>query len=173
MTFLDWSKLRAKLHHDWLQKSYRNFLEANLNFLNDPGLCLCQDELDDIIDQLLDWNTKQEKFQELIDGAEGALSPRQLMNEHPLVKMSQDDKQWLGDLVHCLYLERTNMVQIIDDICKTLGEVENLVSIAASHLRQKSGIASQNGDALLQKIIILSMQMSSLPHDINVVWTVR
>jgi hypothetical protein len=75
----DWNDLLAKLHHDWLQNRYLTFLKSWRDCLDDVEACGANRE--DVLEQLLQWESKRGAFSDLIGNAAEALSPRQFLHE--------------------------------------------------------------------------------------------
>ncbi len=162
----DWVKLRSKLHHDWLQNSFITFLEANQDCLNSTDSV--NDEIDDILDQLLEWQNRHSKFLKFIEDAVEALSPRQLLNTPPLSNLCEEDRVWIGDLVHSIYLQKTQINSTIKNLIKAFNKVDSLVNIVVSNLQGEHFAETDKcGEKLLNEIIVLSKQISALPNSIQ------
>ena len=171
--FSAWTNRRSMLHHDWLQNSYRNFISARIEYLNDV-LVLKQSARVDILDQLFEWEDKKVELIELIDATVEALSPRQLVDEHPLNVMPEESKTWLKEILHALYLERTH----IED---TVASIRNMFdAVCAMHTKLMCLLNGENGalrvelgDAPFTKfrdmVQEFSKMISALPHEVQVI----
>ncbi len=105
----DWNNLRAKLHHDWLQK-YFTLFDARAEEVHE-SIKGKRAVRADIFKQFAVWQTKEDDFKVLIEDTVDALSPKQLLDGHPLNHMSGENKTWLGELIHALYLERAEFLR--------------------------------------------------------------
>lgn len=163
MNNADWNNLRAKLHHDWLQK-YFVFLTARYEILDEVASGR-EEWRADIKEQFIEWKDKKDLFKTLLNECEEALSPRQLLNEPPLDKMAKEDKEWLGEVIHALYLERTG----IKDSLTSLNTLFNEVNTAFGDILQgKSDKPSPSKD-FIDTLTKFSRAISKLPHSIQVV----
>lgn len=163
----DWNNLRARLHHDWLQNRYLTFLKSWKKCFDD--IKACNSNTKDILEQLLQWKKKREAFQTLINECETALSPRQLLYEPPLDRMSEENKEWLGEVIHALYCARTGIADTVVRLQSMLYEVDKCVDTAAKRLRGENGIKDFTGEMLILAFSNFSKEISELPHEIQVV----
>ncbi|MBI3814674.1 MAG: hypothetical protein HY279_09470 [Nitrospinae bacterium] len=163
MKISDWNNMRAKLHHDWLQR-YFVFLNARSAQFNDivKGNAKWQD---DIKEQFLEWQERGALFKTLINECEEALSPRQLLYEPPLVSMSQEDKDWLGNVIHALYLERTGIRKMVYSLNAIFFEVNTAFKGIVNGRADKP---SPSGH-FINRLTEFSSGISKLPHNIQVV----
>ena len=166
MRFNEWSKQRAKLHHSWLLVIYTTFLKANIDIVNSPSL---EADKENVLGQLLSWNTKRQSLLNLILNAEEALSPRQLLTEFPLNRLPESEIKWLSAVVHSVYLKQSSILLAVEQLKTTFKEVEVLIELAAAQLKGEIAILHETcGDELLQKVLELSAQISALPHTIQI-----
>lgn len=163
MRDFDWNHLRSVLHHDWLQK-YITFLHARRDTLDEVSQGKAEWR-EDIKEQFLEWRGKAGLFKTLIDSCEEALSPRQLLNELPLSSMPQENKEWLGEVIHGLYLERTQIKTAAASL-KTL-----LEAVDAAYENLLGGRCDKGSPVglFIDKITELSKAISKLPHNIQAV----
>jgi hypothetical protein len=167
MKYCDWDRLRGKLNHNWLPKSFISFLKAEKDALNDPSLL--KNDIVAVLDQLQVWKTKQSSLLKFIKNAEEALSPRQLLDEHPLKNLSKEDRVWLGKVVHALYLRESGIKKKIKKLRNAILAVDGLVAFTTTRLKGEQICCPGNcGDDLLEKVIELSALISALPHAIHV-----
>ena len=112
MNYKEWSNLRKELHHDWLQNRYMTFLKSWKDCFDDVNSC--DDNTEEVLEQLLQWDENKEALKLLLDNVEDALSPRQLLYEPPFDGMPDSNKKWLGDVIHALYCERIGVKERVD-----------------------------------------------------------
>lgn len=163
MTNKEWSDLRSRLHHDWLQLYFPRLIvwrEAIDATAQGKGI------LDvDISERFLEWREKRKMFSDFIESAEEALSPRQLLSEPPLSAMPPEDKKWLGEVIHHLYLERTAIRQKVSSLDTFLGGVNS----AFEDIVNRKSINTSPSGHLSDSLTEFSQAISALPHSIQVV----
>ncbi len=167
MKYEEWNNLRARLHHDWLQNRYLTFLKSWKECFVD--IKACNSNTEDILEQLLQWKKKRDAFQTLINECETALSPRQLLYDPPLNSMSEENKEWLGEVIHALYCARTGIKDKILRLHSMLNEVDKCVDTAVKKLQGENGIKNFTGEMLILAFSNFSKEISELPHEIQVV----
>lgn len=167
MLFSEWDKQRSKLHHSWLLNKYVTFLKANKDLINSPLEMNGSDN--DVLDQLLSWNTKKTAISDFINDADLSLSPRQLLNESPLDRLPEREKKSLAEVVHALFLQQSSISVTVSMLNKSFNEVDYMVALAAAHMKGELSSPSKScGDDLLQKVLELSALISALPHSIQI-----
>jgi len=161
----EWNNLRAKLHHDWLQNRFLTFLTSWKDCFN--GSEDCKNERHDILEQLLKWKDRKKDFKKLIDNIEEALSPRQYVYEYPLNTMADEDKEWLGEVVHVLYCNRTDIKNKTTSLQSLLEEVDRYIDITAQVLKGEKKAGKSQGDKIILLVSEFSRSISELPHEIQ------
>ena len=163
----DWNTLRAKLHHDWLQNRYLTFLKSWKECFDDAYACgLNRNE---VLDQLLQWRCKRDAFMKLLDEAEDALSPRQLLYEPPLNRMSKENKEWLGEVIHALYCGRTGIKDKGAMLNSMMAGIDRAVDAAAQFLKSGEPKKHSPQSRIVPLFSDFSRKISELPHEIQVV----
>jgi len=163
----EWNNLRARLHHDWLQNRYLTFLESWKDCFDDVRKC--GSNKNDVLEQLMQWNSKKEPFQILINDCEVALSPQQLLNEPPLDSVSDENKEWLGDVIHALFCARTNIKDKTQNLQRNIDKVDEIVNTVERGLRGENETRESMGDEIISAFVDFSEEISELPHEIQVV----
>ncbi|MFQ5686044.1 MAG: hypothetical protein ACE5GV_05230 [Candidatus Scalindua sp.] len=163
----EWNNLRARLHHDWLQNRYMTFLESWKDCFDDAEKC--GSNKNDVLEQLLQWKNKKDAFQILINECEDALSPQQLLNEPPLDSMSDENKKWLGEVIHALFCIRTGIKDKTVDLQRSIDEVDEIVNTVERGLRSGNETKEAMGDEIISTFVNFSKKISELPHEIQVV----
>ena len=167
MKITEWNNLRARLHHDWLQNRYLTFLESWKECFDDVEKC--GSNRNDVLEQLLQWKNKKKGFQVLIDDCEMALSPQQLLNEPPLSKMTDENKKWLGEVIHALFCVRTGIKDKTVNLQRKIENIDGIVKIVEQRLRSKNETKEAMGDKIISAFVDFSRKISDLPHEIQVV----
>jgi hypothetical protein len=167
MKITEWNNLRARLHHDWLQNRYLTFLESWKDCFDDVEKC--GSNRNDVLKQLSQWKNKKETFQVLINECEMSLSPQQLLNEPPLDSMSDENKEWLGDVIHALFCERTGIKDKVLNLQRNINKVDDIVNAVEQMLSGKNETKGSMGERIISTFITFSRAISELPHEIPVV----
>ncbi len=163
----EWKNLRAKLHHDWLQNRYLTFLKSWKECFDD--IDACGPDREDVLKQILQWESKRESFNDLISNAEEALSPRQLLAEPPLDMMSDENKEWLGEVIHALYLARTGIKNKVLELKLKIDEIDKIVDSIAHGLKGERASDDSRGEKVISAFTDFSKKISELPHEIQVI----
>lgn len=167
----EWNNLRAKLHHDWLQK-YFTLFDARADEM-DVSIKGKRAVRSDIFKQFAVWQAKEQDFKVLVEETVDALSPKQLLDEYPLNRMSEENKAWLGELIHALYLERTKIKDKISElnvkfasISETHPILMRLLKGENDELRKRAG--EQPIKRFYEDLKEFSRMLSLLPHGVLV-----
>ena len=167
MEFREWDIQRAKLNHSWLLNQFITFLKSEKDAINAPHQDIHENTA--IVEQLLGWNTRKSAIRDLISQSEAALSPRQLLYQHPLDRLPSEVKEWLADVVHAIYLQQSSVPNTVKKLESTFQVLDLLVSQSVASLNgEPVSSLNNNGDALLQYASLLSAQISALPHTIQI-----
>lgn len=111
---LSWQKRRSEFNHDWMKNKYIQALRDWRRLLNDEQE---DKELEEkfIADVLPQWESYVDEALALPRDFEIEMSPKVLFNEPPLSGCDEDTKNWLGEVIHNLWLVRYAIKQLIDD----------------------------------------------------------
>jgi hypothetical protein len=161
----EWKHLRSKLHHDWLQNKYITFLRAEIAILNHPDHTGGAGK--DILLQLHGWERKKGALLKFINNTSDSLSPKQLLTVPPLNKLNENDRQWLADIVHQIYLERSDIERQVNKLRDLYLEIDAVVTDLTDMLTGKRTVTPGLGSILLDKVVIFSTEISALPYDIQ------
>ncbi|OPY80202.1 MAG: hypothetical protein A4E65_01552 [Syntrophorhabdus sp. PtaU1.Bin153] len=165
MKYSEWARLRAMLHHDWLQNRYLTFLSAWVNCFDE--MQTNKDTAKEILMQLRLWSEKKSSFCELLRNAENALSPRQFLETPPLSTMLKEDRQWLGDVVHTLYCQRARVQERVEDMFDLMDQVDKVITTAETTVRGEETGAKVNVDSIITAVMRFSKAIGELPHEIQ------
>jgi len=161
----EWNNLRAKLNHDWLQNRYLTFLTSWRDCFN--GAESCEIDKIEILEQLLTWKAKKKDFNKLIDNIEEALSPKQLLYEHPLNIMAEESKKWLGEVIHATYCSTTGIKNKIADLQLLIEEADKSVDLTALILKGEIKAEKSQRNNIINLFTEFSKKISELPHEIQ------
>ena len=98
-----------------------------------------------------------------------AISPQQLLYEPPLNIMSNDNKEWLGEVIHALFCVRTGIKDKTVNLQRKIDEVDEIVKIVERRLRGEDETKSSMGEEIISTFSNFSRAISELPHEIQVV----
>ena len=109
-----WQNRRSDFNHTELKNKYIRDLAAWINLLD--GLIENSDVENTYVDFMLPaWNSLKDEAYALFKDFENEMTPRVLFKEYPLNNCDEDTKQWLGDLIHNLWLVRYSVNQLVSD----------------------------------------------------------
>lgn len=169
----EWNNLRTKIHHDWIQNKYLTFLTARSEYLDSIAGGPGEAAEEDVLNQFLEFQNRKEGIETFLEEAVAALSPAQLLEEFPLKGMKPDQKEWLGPVVHALYLARTGIEERIDRVRENFYLLEETHRLLAEILKGSDGeLMGKTGErpfmAYLAQVREFSAMISSLPHGIQI-----
>jgi hypothetical protein len=118
-----WQNRRARFNHDWLKNQYLLALRNFLNLLDD---LIENDELERtfVAKVLPQWEERREEVRHLIADFETEMSPRTLLAQPPLVNCDRTTRQWLGAVVHSLWLAQYPVKSLVDEVAKSVDETD-------------------------------------------------
>lgn len=170
---LAWENKRSSLHHGWMQNSYLSFLNARKGYLD--GALIGNEKIrEDILSQFSEWGDKKSEILGLINETVENLSPRQLLDEHPLTVIPEESKVWLKEVVHALYLERTHIEDSVVDLKKRFDDICDIHTKLMRLLKGENGaLRAEVGDAPFKRfrdmVQEFSRRISALPHEVQVI----
>ncbi len=101
----NWQKRRSQFNHDWLKNQFTTALAKWLNLLDDQ----IEDndfEQSFILSVLPKWDSHRDEALAIVHDFEQQMSPQSLFEQEPLSRCDEDTKEWMGELVHQLWLVR-------------------------------------------------------------------
>lgn len=121
----DWQQLRDALNHHWLRSEFPRHTEAFMVRLmaREPDLRRLGEFAEE---DWVKWIVNRDDVFKLLDSAEDALSPRQLLDRPPLAGCDAETKGWLGALVHALWLVRTRIREKVRSARDALNDADAL-----------------------------------------------
>jgi hypothetical protein len=168
-----WDMLRTSINHDWLPKTYLNFLNAWAENIDEM---IIENALIpyEVVAQFISFRDMKERLRMLISSTVEALSPRQLVDEYPLNNMAEDHKIWLKEVIHALYCDRTGIKKTVDElqtlfesICEQHSRLLGLLEGKDQYIECKSDAAPFTN--FRNEVTKLSRMISNLPEEIQVI----
>lgn len=126
-------------------------------------------------DDLPQWMERRRQAENLLDRFEIEMSPRQLLQQPPLDRISYDTQEWLGPLVHALWLARHRVQTLLSRARLCLVSVDSAYSDLSNGVRKtRTGdlpyllarLAAFRG--FREKLLSLSEALTAFPHRIMV-----
>lgn len=164
MTNKEWNGERSRLGSHGRLQSYKTLLSARQVML-DNHVKRNVELREDIKRQFMAWLDILPLYTALIENSETALSPRQLLSEPPLNTMHVGDQEWLGVVIHALFLGRTSILQQALSIKSLLGQANS----AFNEIHERSSSRESPTNYFLETIKALDAAITALPNNIQVV----
>ncbi|MDO8721468.1 MAG: hypothetical protein Q7J31_04480 [Syntrophales bacterium] len=118
-----WQKRRGEFNHDWMKNKYIQELERWMNVL-DGSVENANLEKTFVRSILPQWQAHQAEAFSLPVDCETEMSPKRLFEVPPLAKCDADTKEWLGELVHQLWLVNYRVKQLISEAVARANKTE-------------------------------------------------
>ena len=133
---LDWQSRRREFNHDWLKNRYIVALNSWLRLLDGAieDSILEATFLSGVLPQ---WEAQRGEVGELILNFEKEMSPKQLFSEPPLSGCDPHTKEWLGELVHRLWLVRVSAKELISTAKRSVSAADTAYAELSRILRTR------------------------------------
>ena len=169
MTYREWARSRARLHHDWLHNRYLVFLSSAKQDLD--AATGCKNAInEELAEQVSQWWDKREQWTKWVAETEHAISPRQYLYEPPLDTLPEYHREWLGTLLHEEYCQASGIRDKTTSMLDKLAEIDTLVAMCESPEKRENAPESLRrerlGHLLAEKCHELSLLVSQLPHNV-------
>ncbi len=108
----EWQRRRGSFNHDWLKNVYLTALGKWVNILDD----VVEDGAFEVMFMLglfEEWSTRRHDVRALLEDFESEMSPRRLLSQPPLDRCDAVTKEWLGSVVHGLWLSRVGVRELV------------------------------------------------------------
>ena len=150
----EWQILRNKFNHDWLKNKFLNSFNDFIEQLQrrDPDLVRVSEFL---TEDFSAWKSRRQDAQRIVQSFEDSMSPLRFLICAPLNRCDDETREWLGNLVHELWLSRYSVKEKAKESQDALVEVNKLYEEIALELEQSSPIG-------LTKLISLRPQFCEL-----------
>jgi len=138
-----WQKRRSVFNHDWLKNQYMVALAKYLNLLE--GKIEDRDFEGSFVQSVLpEWELHSREATALAKDFEREMSPRVMFDRYPLSLCDEHTKQWLGNLLHVLWLTRYPVRCWVADAAECAAEAEIAYSQLQESLRSCQDIRSSD-----------------------------
>lgn len=156
----EWQTRRNKFNHDWLKNKFLNSFNDFIHQLQkrNPDLVRVSEF---VAEDFPEWESHRRDAQWIVESFENKMSPQQLLNILSLNQCDKGTREWLGHLVHELWLSRYLVKEKLQDSQKALIEVNKMYEKLASELEQSIPIG-------LTKLISLRPQFCDLKANYEV-----
>jgi|GEM_PF-5212008 len=167
-----WLELRSRLHHDWLQNSYITFLNARADHL-EGSLRRSEKVRLDVKEQFAEWKEKEGEFRLFFQTAVDALSPAQLLDEPPLCQMTHENRTWLKELVHALFVVNSQIEKRAELLSAEMEKISVTQSLLMQIISMEDNLLLEQNDvsfvSFRDSVLEFSRKISDLPHEVQVV----
>ena len=166
-----WERERSKLNHDWLKNEYLPRLGTWLNVLNGHVSRWAEEPV--FVRQVLpQWADHRDAIRAMLDECANALSPVRVLEAIELPQRDPDTFDWLGGLIHALWLKRSGVRDIIGHAQDCLRRadaayrcIQEVVSEYTEQELAQAFMSERPGFEALEKACSeLADAITSLPH---------
>ena len=156
----DWQTRRNKFNHDWLKNKFLNSFDGFIEQLKKrkPDIVRLSEFL---AEDFPAWKYRRQDAEWIVQSFEDGMSPRQLFNYSPLNRCDDDMQEWLGNLVHELWLSRYSV--------KSKAKESQDALVAANKMYKKIAYELEQSEPIkLTKLISLRHQFCELKETYEV-----
>jgi hypothetical protein len=172
---LSWQMDRSRLNHNWLQNSVLVALHHAVNVT--AGRVLLGNPKRVLVEDVARWKERRQDVLELLGRFESEMSPSVLFGQIPLIRCSNETKDWLVPLTHELWLRREKVQEKMDaasDAYKSAESAYKTVKEALDALPESPTVDDLGPIELLLRAFTasceaLSRVVSTLPNEIRCV----
>lgn len=119
----EWLRLRARFRHDWLENRFLTFLYAE-----ESRLAAAPSDRETMLARVNEWCEQRNTLLDILESAEDALSPAQLLDAPPLDAIPTPRASALRSLIHRDFQERSNVSKAVDEARARLRDVDDVVA---------------------------------------------
>jgi len=167
-----WQQRRSQFNHDWLKNEFLNNLDGFIVMLQYEKPC--DEHLATFIENdFLSWQQHFEEGKTVIDSFETEMTPATLLNKRPLSSADPSTREWMGWLVHNLWLCRYEVKENISDLSDLYEKAGNLYKTIKTRL-DETGKSPEELKKLLpefrdfrQICFEFSKKLSTLPSEVK------
>ena len=167
-----WQIRRSEFNHDWLSNKYLNSLGAFLRRVAQHDADV--ERLHEFIkEDLPQWHGNRPVAVGLVQSFETEMSPRSLLRRAPLACLDEGTKEWLGPLVHELWLARLRVMQLAADALMSIERVDSVYEDLCNELGRMEPTPQALKDlapsflALQDALVAMSAAFSRFPQRIR------
>ena len=123
-----WQKRRIEFNHDWMKNIYLISMDAFIGRIHDlKETTRVNGRVEEFIKiRFFEWELHKKEAEWLINNFKNQMSPKECLNSGFLKYYSEDDKKWMGELIHELWLIRHPVDEWIKNSHKAFNKVEKL-----------------------------------------------
>jgi hypothetical protein len=137
-----WQRRRVEFNHDWLKNRFLPALDRAVNVLR--GDIEDAEYAHAFLTILLpDWELAAARAADLCDGFEREMSPRCLLDEYPLSLLEAGTRDWLGTLLHEVWLTRFPVRRWVQDALDRVAAADASYRQVVAHLRGNAAPAAE------------------------------
>ena len=157
----EWQTRRCKFNHDWLKNEFLNRFGGFIGRLqkrnpDDTDLVRMWEFL---VEDFPAWKTHRQDAQWIVESFEDGMSPRRLLSCAPLSGCDVETREWLGHLVHRLWLSRYSIKEKAKESQKSLTSVNEMYD----ELHEKIACELEQSSTInLTQLIALQSQFCEL-----------
>ena len=150
----EWQIRRNKFNHDWLKNKFLNSFNDFIEQLQkrNPDIVRMSEFL---VEEFPAWKSQRQDAEWIVQSFEDGMSPRRLLSCAPLSGCDVETREWLGHLVHGLWLSRYPVKEKAKESQESLASVNELYEKIVCELEQSSPIK-------LTQLIALHLQFCEL-----------
>jgi len=170
-----WQHRRGQFNHDWLKNQ---FLLALGNFINLLDDLIENDELETSFVSVVlpQWEDHRDEVGDLLEDFDQEMSPRTLFERSPLAQCDRDTRQWLGDVIHTLWLAKNPVHECIQGASARLREADEAYELLQRRLRNCSNTRSAPAMLPLRGLFVefyracqkLAKAIEQFPSDVRI-----
>lgn len=116
--YKQWEQKRSELNHRWLSNNYIQRLDSFKDYLctlNNSDKQQYRHRLSSIYIEIIpQWKENKYHIMDLINRASEELSPSNYFNYLPLTNADDCNKIWLKEIIHCLWLNKFNVTDLME-----------------------------------------------------------
>jgi hypothetical protein len=170
-----WQHRRGQFNHDWLKNQFLLALGNFINLLDDE---IENEELETSFVPIVlpQWEDHRDEVASLLADFDQEMSPRTLFQSSPLAQCDQDTRQWLGDVVHTLWLVKNPVHECIKGASTRLREADQAYELLQRQLKDCSNTRSAPAMRPLRGLFVefyracqkLAKAIEQFPSDVRI-----
>lgn len=135
----EWQIRRKEFYHDWLKNRFLNSFDDFIEQLqkNNPDIHRVSAFL---VEDFPAWKSERQDAERIVQSIEDGMSPQRLLSCVPLSRCDVETREWLGHLVHGLWLSRYPVKEKAKESQEALASVDELYEKIACELEQSRPI---------------------------------
>jgi hypothetical protein len=170
-----WQHRRGQFNHDWLKNQFLLALGNFINLLDDE---IENEKLETSFVRLVlpQWEDHRGEVGRLLADFDQEMSPRTLFQQSPLAQCDQDTKEWLGDVVHTLWLVKNPIHDCVQEASTRLRDADEVYGRLQLELMKCSNTRSAPAMRPLRALFVefyrecqkLAKAIEQFPSDVRI-----